>query len=168
MIWKFALRDIVIAAIAVGGWWLLAGRSAGAGPFADAAGVVAGVLVGVVGFVSHEWGHLLAGLASGGRFPVASDLRSPFLFDVDRDNSVRQFTVMSLGGFAVSAVTIWFVYAMLPDELLATRVARGLVVFLAFLTVILEVPLLVATLVRGQILEAASVAKSEASPARLS
>jgi hypothetical protein len=161
MIGKFLLRDSAVVALAAAAWWLLAARSAGAGPVADATGVVAGALVGAVAFLMHEWGHLLAGLASGGRFPVASELRSPFLFEIDRSNSVRQFTVMSLGGFAVTILGILFVYGVLPGELLATRVARGIIVFLAFLTAVLEVPLLVVTIVRGEILEAASVAESK-------
>lgn len=158
MIWKFALRDAGIVAAAIAFWWLLAGRSAGTGPLADAVGVVAGVLIGASGYLMHEWGHLLAGLASGGRYPLATSLKSPSLFNIDAGNSVRQFTIMSLGGFAVTIATIATVYTLLPEEWLATRVARGIVVFLAFLTAVLEVPLLLATIWRGEILEVASVA----------
>ncbi len=158
MIGKMAARDSAVVVVATLVWWLAAGRSAAAGPVADTLGVVAGGLVGAVAFVLHEWGHLLAGLAAGGRFPVTSDLRSPFLFNIDPSNGVREFTIMSLGGFAVTAGMIAFVYVALPDAYLATRVARGIVMFLATLTAVLEVPLLLFTIATGKIPEVASVA----------
>lgn len=158
MIWKFVLRDSGIVAAAVLAWWTLAGYSAGSGPVADATGIVCGGLGGAVAFVLHEWGHLLAGLLAGGTFPVAKSLQSPFLFEIDADNEVRPFTIMSLGGFAVTVAGILFVYTQLPGELLATRVVRGIVVFLASLTLFLEVPLLLFTIWTGEIPEVASVA----------
>lgn len=161
MVWKVAARDAAVVAAATLVWWIAAERSAATGPVADTLGVVAGVLVGAVGFVLHEWGHLLAGLAAGGRFPVTGDLRSPFLFGVDPSNGVREFTIMSLGGFAVTAGMIGFVYVVLPDAYLATRVARGIVMFLATLTVVLEVPLLLFTIAAGSIPQVASVASGE-------
>lgn len=161
MVWKLAARDAALVVAATLVWQVAAERSAAPGPAADMLGVVAGGLVGAVGFVLHEWGHLLAGLAAGGRFPVTSDLRSPFLFGIDPSNFLREFTLMSLGGFAVTAATIAFVYLVLPDGYLATRVARGIVVFLATLTVVLEVPLLLFAIATGKIPEAASVAGAD-------
>lgn len=163
---KFALRDAAIIAAALAFWWLAAEFSAGSGPLADATGVIAGVLIGAIGFVLHEWGHLLAGVASGGTYPISDNLSSPFLFDIEPHNTVRNFTIMSLGGFAVSAVMIWCVYSYLPDGWLATRVARGVTVFLASLTVVLEVPLLLFTLWSGAIPAAAAKAPNQSpSPA---
>jgi len=159
---KFVVRDSAIVLAAVAAWWTLASASAGQGPAADLAGVVCGVLGGAVAFVLHEWGHLLAGLLAGGTFPVAANLKAPFLFDIDIDNSVRQFTIMSLGGFAVTVLGILFVYTQLPGDLLATRVVRGLVMFLASLTLFLEVPLLLFTIWSGEIPEVASVASTPA------
>jgi hypothetical protein len=160
MPYQLALRDSTILAVALGAWWLVAERSAGAGPTADAVGVVCGVLMGAIVFLLHEWGHLLAGLAAGGTFPVSRNLASPFLFEVDPRNSVRQFTVMSLGGFAVTAVMIWCFYTLLPDGWMATRVARGVAVTLATLTVVIEVPLLLFTIWSGSIPAAASVVQA--------
>ena len=159
---KFVLRDAGIVLLAVAAWWALAAYSAGDGPWADLTGLACGALGGAVAFVLHEWGHLLAGLAAGGTFPVSDDVRSPFLFVIDPDNSVRQFTIMSLGGFAVTVLGILFVYSQLPVELLATRVVRGIVMFLASLTLLLEVPLLLFTIWSGEIPEAASVAAAPA------
>jgi hypothetical protein len=57
---------------------------------------------------------------------------------------------MSLTGFAATAVVIWIVY-LLPDAWLASRVARGLVLFLTLLAVVLEVPLVIYSLVTNKV-----------------
>jgi hypothetical protein len=51
----------------------------------------------------------------------------------------------------VTGVVLWAVYSVLPSEWLATRVARGAVLFLAALTVFLEFPLVIYSLVRNQV-----------------
>ena len=166
MLRKFFLRDAALILVTVGAWTLLARHSAGSGPVADAAGFLAGGLVGLCGFALHEWGHLLAGRASGGNFPLARNPRAIFWFGIDPANTIRQFTVMSLGGFAVTAATLLFAYLVLPGDLLATRVARGAALFGALLTLVLEMPLLLVGLATGRIPAVASVAKSAAaSPA---
>jgi hypothetical protein len=155
---RFARRDAGIVALACLAWVLLARRSAGDGPSADLFGVVAGLLVGAAAYVLHEWGHLLAGLAAGGAFGMNANLRSPFAFRFDPDaNSLRQFVVMSLGGFAVTAAAIALAWGLLPDGLLATRVARGAIAFLATLTFGLELPLLLLGLARGRVPREAAV-----------
>ena len=69
-------------------------------------------------------------------------LKTGFLFSFDsHQNNLRQFLVMSFSGFAATALVIWAFYTFLPDGLLATRVARGVVLFGAFLTVVIEIPL---------------------------
>lgn len=155
---RFLARDGTIVALAAAAWWLLATRSAGTGPLADASGLVAGLLAGAAFYVLHEWGHLLAGLAVGSRFELNANLRSPFAFRFDPDaNSLAQFVVMSLGGFAVTAGTAWVAYGWMPGELLAARVARGAVVLLASLTVGLELPLLLLGVARGRVPAEAAV-----------
>jgi len=145
-------------ALALLGWLILAPRSASDGPVADLFGVTAGLLVGAAAYVLHEWGHLLAGLAVGGSFGMNANLRSPFAFRFDPDaNSLRQFVVMSLGGFAVTAASIAVAWGVLPDGLLATRVARGAIAFLATLTFGLELPLLLLGLARGRVPREAAV-----------
>jgi hypothetical protein len=64
---------------------------------------------------------------------------------------------MSLSGFAVTGVALFVVYALLPEAWLATRVARGMIMIGASLTLLLEVPLLVASLIRGGILSQVEV-----------
>ncbi len=143
MLWKFALRDLVIVGVAFGGWWLAAPHTAGPGPLSDMLGVVVGVLAGAAATVLHEWGHLLGALASGSTIRLSSRLGSAFSFSFDSHaNSLRQFVAMSLPGLVVTALLVWGAYALLPDGELATRVTRGFVLVLAFLGVVLELPLL--------------------------
>ena len=140
---KFAIRDGVFVTVALLVWWLAAESSAGTGLLADFTGVVAGVLFGLSGALLHEWGHLLAALAAGSVLQANENLASPFSFSFDpRQNSLAQFVVMSVGGLGVTALLVIGFYVYLPDGLLASRVARGVVLFLAFLGVTLEVPLL--------------------------
>ena len=162
---RFARRDALIVAMAWVAWAVLARRSAGDGPFADLAGVVAGALFGAAAYVLHEWGHLLAGLAVGGVFGINANTRSPFAFRFDPDaNRLGQFVVMSLGGFAVTAGAIAVAWGGLPDGLLATRVARGAVAFLATLTFGLELPLLLLGVARGRVPREAAVAVEHGAP----
>lgn len=149
---KFALRDSLVVAVAAAFWWTASGLSAGPGPLADLTGLLAGLLAGAAAYVSHEWGHLLAALATGGVVQLNANLRSPFMFRFDPErNTVSQFVIMSLGGFAVTAVVVFVAYGVLPGELLATRVARGVTVVLAFLTFALELPLLLYGVARGRV-----------------
>ncbi len=148
---KFAARDATIILLAAMVWWLGAGVSAGTGPLSDLSGVVAGLLVGVSGFVLHEWGHLLAGFAAGATAYPNSNLVSASLFTFDsRRSTLAQFLIMSIGGFLVTGLFLLLVYWVLPDGLLATRVARGSILFLASLTVLLEFPLVAIGVLQGR------------------
>jgi hypothetical protein len=152
MLTKLAVRDLAIAAFAVGLWWLTAGLSSGDGVVGDFFGVVAGAGLGVCAAIFHEWGHLSGALASRSAIHIAGSLRSFFVFSFDsRRNSRRQFLSMSFGGFIATAVAVWVFYALLPDEQLASRVARGLALFLAFLGVSIEVPLVLWSLLRSDL-----------------
>lgn len=144
MFLRFALRDLGIVGASAGLWWLIAARSAGTGFVADVVGVVAGLAAGAAAYVIHEWGHLLAAFAARSRVTPGTRLSSKFVFGFDAEgNTLRQFVVMSLGGFVATALLVWGFYTYLPDDLLASRVARGVVVFLAVLTIVLELPLFV-------------------------
>jgi len=139
---KFVARDGSIIAVALLIWWLAAEHSAGTGMLADFTGFVAGVLLGLSGSLLHEWGHLLAAVGAGSVLHANENLGSPFIFSFDpQRNSLSQFVIMSLGGLVVTVVLLVGFYAYLPDGLLASRVARGAVLFLAFLGVSLELPL---------------------------
>jgi hypothetical protein len=149
MFLRFALRDLGIIGAAAAVWYLLAGQSIGTGFVADVSGVVAGLTLGAAAYVLHEWGHLLAAFASRSTVRPGAHVGSFFIFGFDaRQNSLRQFLVMSVGGFIATALLVWGFYTYLPDDLLATRVARGVVVFLAVLAIVLEFPLVVWGLVK--------------------
>ena len=155
---KFAARDATIIALAVFVWWLIAARSGGSGTIADLCGFVAGVMLGVTAFLLHEWGHVLAGLAAGSAMAINENLRSPSMFSFDAGrNSLKQFVIMSLGGFAVTAVLLFSYYTYLPDTLLASRVARGAVGFLALLAIVLELPLFLFAIFSGNVPAVAAV-----------
>jgi len=140
---RFILRDAVIVGIALGLWWLLAPRSLGAGFVADFSGWVAGLMLGVCAYLAHEWSHYLGAVAMRSKVATGTNLGSGFLFSFDaEENSLAQFVVMSLAGFVATALVVFAFYSFLPDEYLATRIARGSVLFLAFLGITLEVPLL--------------------------
>ncbi len=148
----FALRDSLLVAGTGLAWWLLHGAAAGTGPLADFLGLLLGLAFGASVYLLHEWGHTLGALATGSVIAPARSLRAISLFSFDsRRNDRRQFAAMSLSGFVVTAVAVWFVYGVLPDELLASRVARGATLVLASLTVFIEFPLLAAGLITGRI-----------------
>jgi hypothetical protein len=69
---------------------------------------------------------------------------------------------MSFGGFVVTGVALVVAYQWMPGDWLATRVARGAVVFLASLTVFLEFPLVVWSLIRYDALPSIEVFETEA------
>jgi hypothetical protein len=155
---RFLLRDLLIAALAVGLWSVMAELSSREGFSADFSGWVVGVLVFACAYLAHEWSHYLGAVATGSRVRLGTNLASGFLFSFGPDgNSLGQFVVMSLSGFVATAAAVAFVYLALPDAYLATRVARGGVLFLAFLGVVLELPLLLYALVTRSVPRQAAV-----------
>lgn len=155
---KFLARDGAILAAALLLWRGAAANSAGTGILADFTGFVSGILLGMSAYVLHEWGHVLGGLVSGSALRWNASLGSGFMFSFDtRRNSLSQFVVMSFGGFIATAVVMATYYVWLPDTLLATRIARGAVAFLAFLGLTLEVPLLLYSVLRGGVPDAAAI-----------
>ncbi len=165
MLYRFIVRDLAIVALATIAWWLLAARSAGTGFVADLSGWIVGLLLFVCAYLAHEWSHYLAALAAGGKAGVGENLASGFLFSFGPEgNTLGTFVAMSLGGFAATGAAIAFFYLGLPDAYLATRVARGGVLFLALLGVTLELPLLIYGLVTRSVPKQAAVQANEAEP----
>lgn len=155
---RFIMRDGVLLALAVVGWWGLAERSGDSGALADLSGFIAGTLYGVAAFVLHEWGHVAGALLGRSHVQVNENLRSPFIFSFEAgDNSLRQFVIMSLGGFGMTALLVAGSYLYLPDAWLATRIARGAVLFLATLGITLELPLFLYALASRSVPAAAAV-----------
>ena len=140
---RFLMRDLVLLALGVGLWAWLAEYSAGHGVLADFSGWIVGLTLGICAYLAHEWSHYLGALAMGAKLTVGTDLSSAFLFSfAAEENSVAQFFVMSVAGFIATALVLVFFYQGLPDEYLASRVARGSALFLALLGLTLELPLL--------------------------
>jgi hypothetical protein len=158
MFTRLLLRDAGITAAVLSLWWFAWPVTAASGPLSDVLGLLLGFGAGVLAYLGHEWGHLLGAFATGAHVRPPAKLGSAFLFSFDsRRNSQTQFVVMSLSGFAVTGVALWVAYGLLPDGDFAVRILRGMVVFSASLTLLLEVPLLTISLVRGSILAQAEV-----------
>lgn len=146
---RFALRDLSIVALVVALWRLLAPFTHGGSALADFLGVPLGLAVAVACYLGHEWGHLAGALATRSCVAAPRSLAAPQIFSFDsKANSRGQFLVMSFSGFAMTGVALAVVYGALPDGLLASRVARGSVLFLTALTVLVELPLVIWSLVR--------------------
>lgn len=149
---KLLARDVIIVALTALVWKLAAQASATPGMPGDFAGVLAGLMIGVSGYLLHEWGHLLGALAAGSTVSPGKSLASGFLFSFDsRANSRRQFLALSFAGWIATAAVLWFVYSILPSDLFASRVARGVVAANVLLVVLLEIPLVVYSLATGRV-----------------
>ena len=152
MFGRIAVRDLAILAAVVLGWTTLGSLTVGDSPLADGLGVVLGVGASICAYLGHEWGHLAGAVLMRSRVAGPAGWRSLSLFQFDsKANDRRQFLVMSFAGFAMTGLALAIVYGALPDGWLATRVARGGVVFLALLTFVLEVPLVFWALLRDDL-----------------
>jgi len=160
---KHFARDLAIVAVVAMLWVYAAGLSAGDGVVADLTGLVLGVALGVCALPLHEWGHFVGAAASGSVMRPAESLRKVFAFSFDsRGNSQRQFLAMTFGGWLGTAAAAWVAYGLLPPALLATRVARGMVILSILLVVVTEIPLLVRALWTGRIPPVETVAAHRA------
>lgn len=146
---KLALRDALLVAAALLAWWLLSHYSAGSGAVSDFAGVVLGAGLGFCAHTAHEWGHVVGGFLSRSVMRPGSSMTSfsNFVYD-SKQNSRPQFLLMSIMGFIPTGIAVWLFFSHLPAGELATHVARGIVLFLVFLGVVLELPLVIWALVR--------------------
>jgi ABC-type Co2+ transport system permease subunit len=149
---KLFARDLGIVAAAALLFLLGAGFSAGTGAVADLSGVVTGVALGICPLLLHEWGHFLGARATRSVMQPAASLRAIFSFSFDSQrNSLRHFLAMTFGGWLGTALAVFVAYAWLPDELLATRVARGMVLVSVLLVVVTEIPLLARAIFSGRL-----------------
>ena len=103
MFQRLAVRDTLLIILSVSAWMQLAPL----GDASAAAGWTAGLALALVAYVAHEWGHALAAMAARSAIYPPRTLLHVSLFSFDaRANSVRQFMLMSLGGFAVTGVAV--------------------------------------------------------------
>ena len=139
-----ALRDTLLVAAILAVWRYAAPVTADPGPRGDFVGFLVGLSLGVAAFLFHEWGHWLGARLGSSAIQAPKSLRTIYLFSYDsKSNSRGQFLAMSFSGFAATGVAVWASYALLPDGELASHVARGAILTLAFLTVFVEFPLVV-------------------------
>lgn len=151
MLVKFAIRDLALATVGISLWLWLA-PVADSVPFGDAMGLLAGLGLVTTAYLAHEWGHALAALVTEARIHTPHTLLHVSLFSFDtQTNTTYQFAMMSLGGFAVTAIAVWVAYGWLPEEPFAAKVARGGITLLASITVFVEIPLLLVGLATRRI-----------------
>ncbi len=135
---RFALRDITLL-VATVVLWVVDARRDGGSPWIS---IAAGIGAAVCAYSMHEWGHVIGAHLSGSVFTPARRLISPFLFSYDTTrNSRHQFVVMSLSGFAATAVYAAAYLLWMPQDRLAGRYGLNGALILAGLTVVIEFPI---------------------------
>jgi hypothetical protein len=138
---RFAIRDATILLSTVGLWWLSLSVEPGTALHAVLS-VSAGVGAVICAFNLHEWGHLVGAQLTRSVYTPAKRLISPFLLSYDADhNTRRQFLIMSLAGFAGTAVFVAAYWLWMPQDQQAGRIALRGALILAGLTVIFEFPI---------------------------
>lgn len=142
----FAIRDVTILLGTIVLWSL--GLSAEPETtLAATLSISAGVGAAICAYNLHEWGHLVGAHLTRSVYTPARRLISPFLFAYDADhNSRRQFLIMSLAGFAATAVFVTAFLLWMPQDQQAGRIALRGALILAGLTVIIEFPIFFRTL----------------------
>ncbi len=141
MVGRLLARDVTVVGATVGLWAVEAQVRGDTGALALGAAIAAAVLAALCGYLVHEWGHLLATWASGGRAHVAPRIGSVFLFKFDSGhNTRRQFLWMGMGGFVASAVAVVFFAVVLPLDALSGKIAMALVALGVLATFVLELP----------------------------
>ena len=137
MFWRFAIRDLTILLGTVALWWL----SLSAEP-QTALSIAAGLGAALCAYNLHEWGHLIGAHLTQSVYVPAKRLVSPFLFSYDAErNTKRQFLLMSLAGFAATALFVAGFVLFMPQDQQAGRIALRGALILAGLTVVIELPI---------------------------
>ena len=137
----FVARDLGILGATIV-LWVVSVRMEPGTTLSSVVAASAGVGAAICAFNLHEWGHLIGAWLTDSVFTPAKRLISPFLFAYSaEENTKRQFLVMSLAGFAATAVYMAAFWLWMPQDQLAGRVAFRGAAILASLTVILEFPI---------------------------
>lgn len=143
MFLKFVVRDIVLLVLCMLLWdYTLQQQTAGLNSWLSIplqTGVA--LLTTLVGFLVHEWGHLLGALAYRAKVHAPHRWYELFLFHFDgRNNTARQFIAMSIGGFIASAIVVAVLLASLPLNTLAGILALAFGSLGVLATFVLEFP----------------------------
>ncbi|MFZ1863800.1 MAG: hypothetical protein WAU39_06220 [Polyangiales bacterium] len=138
---RFAIRDLLIVAATAGLWWLSLSLEAGT-TLRSVFSISAGLGATVCAYNLHEWGHLLGAHLTDSVYVPARRLISPFLFSYDAERNTRgQFLVMSLAGFAATAIFVVAFWLWMPQDQRAGRIALRGALVLAGLTAAIELPI---------------------------
>ncbi|MGB5266223.1 MAG: hypothetical protein WBN30_06530 [Polyangiales bacterium] len=138
---RFAIRDLTILVGTVVLWGLSLSADAGSS-LATALSIGAGVGAAICAYNLHEWAHLIGAHLTHSVYVPAKRLISPFLFSYDAEHNTRsQFLIMSLAGFAATAVFVVAYVLWMPQDQQAGRIALRGALILAGLTVVIEFPI---------------------------
>lgn len=139
-------RDLA-ALVAMGSLWWVEPAHRDTTPVGLAHALVTGLLTGYVGFLGHEYGHLVASLASGAQVSYPRTPLSTLLFHFDSaKNDRRQFVWMSMGGYLATVVAVGGIVALCPLDAWAGRVSLLLAGAGMVVTFALEIPITVRVL----------------------
>jgi hypothetical protein len=142
----FVVRDLAILLGTIGAWSLSLSVEGGT-RLATVLSISAGVGATICAYNLHEWGHLVGAHLTHSVYVPARRLVSPFLFSYDAvHNTRRQFLIMSLAGFAATALFVSAFALWMPQDQQAGRIALRGALVLAGLTVIIELPIFVRAL----------------------
>lgn len=135
------IRDVLLIAITINLWILTVMIGPADGVWSLAISVVTGLMTVLIGYLLHEWGHLIGAWLRGSVVHLPASTASVFLFRFDTvQNSREQFLAMSAGGFISSIIVVAFLIVALPQGLLASTIALGLTALGVLATFILEIP----------------------------
>ena len=148
---RFVIRDVsILAATIVAWWWSL--RAEPESSLASALSIGAGVGAAICAYNLHEWGHVIGAHLTKSVYVPAKRIYSPFLFSYDAEqNSPKQFLVMSLAGFAATALFVAGFILWMPQDQQAGRIALRSALVLAGLTVVIELPIFFTALFRKKV-----------------
>jgi hypothetical protein len=135
-----ALRDLAVL-ITTAVLWRLELQHRGTGPWLVAS-CLTGVATAFVGFLAHEWGHLVGSIASDSAVDFPPSIWSVLLFHFDSaKNDRRQFLWMSAGGYLASFISLAAIVTLCPWWSWASRIAIALAGLGVVATFVLEVPI---------------------------
>jgi len=138
---RFVIRDLTILMGTLVLWWLSLSVEEGT-RLGSVLSIGAGVGAAVCAYNLHEWGHLVGAHWTRSVYVPAKRLISPFLFSYDAEqNTRRQFLLMSLAGFAATALFVAVFVLWMPQDQQAGRIALRGAILLAGLTVVIEFPI---------------------------
>jgi hypothetical protein len=138
---RFVIRDVTILVGTVAAWWLSLTVDPGT-RLASGLSIAAGVGAAICAYNLHEWGHLVGARLTRSVYVPAKRIISPFLFSYDdQQNTREQFLLMSLAGFAATALFVVAFVLWMPQDQQAGRIALRSALVLAGLTVIIEFPI---------------------------